>query len=176
MLVVANSLRAVLGYLGGEGFGSAKLPLKALVRHFVVQKILGVNRGVSWPVHWTSKVSAAQHIKRGSRFPGLSMGCHIDGRNGIEFGNNVWVGPRVSIVSMNHDVNNYAKYLVADPIVIGDNCWLGAGCTILPGVKIGDHVVVAAGAVVTQSFVENNVVLAGVPAKVVKRLESYVGE
>lgn len=101
------------------------------------------------------------------------MGCHIDGRNGIIFGRNVWIGPRVSVISMNHDPNDYHSYIDNGPIVIGDNCWLGANSVILPDVKLGEHTVVAAGAVVTKSFKEGNQVLAGVPACVVKKLDEY---
>jgi acetyltransferase-like isoleucine patch superfamily enzyme len=104
------------------------------------------------------------------------MGCYIDGRNGIEIGQNVWIGPKVDLISRNHDVCNYQQYVEEGPIVIGDDCWLGAGSTILPGVTLGNHVVVAAGAVVTKSFEEDDVILAGVPARIVKRLEAYQGQ
>lgn len=54
-------------------------------------------------------------------------------------------------------------------VVIGDDVWIGANCTILPGVTIGHNTVVAAGAVVTKD-ISDNCVAAGVPAKVIKRL------
>jgi acetyltransferase-like isoleucine patch superfamily enzyme len=57
--------------------------------------------------------------------------------------------------------------------VIGDDCWLATGCIILPGVKLGNHVIVAAGAVVTRSFEEDNIILGGTPAKIVKRIGAY---
>lgn len=53
------------------------------------------------------------------------------------------------------------------PITIGDNAWFGGSVSILPGVTLGDNVVVGAGAVVTKSFADN-VVLAGNPAKIIK--------
>ncbi len=53
-------------------------------------------------------------------------------------------------------------------IKIGDNVWIGAGCTILDGVEIGTGSVVAAGSVVTKS-VESYTIVAGVPAKVIKK-------
>lgn len=56
------------------------------------------------------------------------------------------------------------------PITIGDNAWFGGGGTILPGVTLGDNVVVGAGAVVTKSF-GDNVVLGGNPAKIIKMLD-----
>lgn len=97
------------------------------------QKVVGINRRVPWPVHWTSQVVRSERIERGTRLPGISMGCYIDGRNGIEVGRNVWIGPKVNLISRNHDVCNYRQYVEESPIVIGDNCWFGAGSTVLPG-------------------------------------------
>ena len=140
---------------------------------FFTQKILGINRGVPWPVHWTSVVKAPQNIQRGTRTPALSPGCYMDGRNGIVIGRNVWIGPQVKIISMNHDVNRYDRYIETAPIRLGDDCWLGAGAIVLPGVELGPHTVVGAGAVVTKSYPEGNQVLGGNPARVIKRLEAY---
>lgn len=144
-----------------------------LMKSFFIQKLLGVNRSVPWPVHWSSKIIAPKKIKSGTRCPGLSFGCHIDGRNGICFGENVWIGPKVSIISQNHNVNNYNKWDKASPIVIGDNCWLGNNATILPSVELGAHTIVAAGAVVTKSFTQGNIIIGGVPARVIKELDNY---
>lgn len=168
-------IRRVLSKLGGEGFGNKEFSLLLLFKCFFVQKVIGINRKVSWPVHWTSKVSSPSKVIIGTRCPGLSMGCHIDARNGIEFGSNVWVGPRVSIISMNHDINDYRRYIKCKPIVIGDNCWLATNSVILPEVELGAHTVVAAGTVVNRSFKDGNQVLAGVPARVVKKLDEYEG-
>jgi acetyltransferase-like isoleucine patch superfamily enzyme len=157
----------------GAAFSDPKFSPKVLLRSILVQKIFRINGHVPWPVDLSSKIIAPDKIERGTRCPGLSRGCHLDGRNGIVFGKNVWVGPRVSVVSMNHDVCDYNQYITTSPVVIGDNCWLATGCTILPGVKLGDHVVVAAGAVVVKSFEESNIILGGVPAKIVKRIGEY---
>lgn len=154
-------------------FWSPLLPRRVRIRQLVIQKVLRHNAHVPWPAHWTSTVKAPEKIRRGTRFPGLSAGCHIDGRNGIEFDENVWMGPGVSIISMNHDLNRYDQYVSAPPIRIGRNCWLGAKAVILPSVTLGEHTVVAAGAVVTTSFPDGNQVLAGVPARVVKHLPEY---
>jgi len=139
----------------------------------IFQKILGFNRHVPWPVHWSSTITMPENIAPGTRTPGLSKNCHIDGRNGIVFGMNVWVGPNVKIISMNHDVNNYTQFIKCDPIIIGDNCWIGAGAIILPKVKLGDHTVVAAGAIVTKSFEDGNQIIGGSPARVLKKLPEY---
>jgi acetyltransferase-like isoleucine patch superfamily enzyme len=157
----------------GPAFSDRKYAATTLATCALRQKVLRINHHVPWPVHWTSKVAAPHRIERGNRCPGLSIGCHIDGRNGIIIGKNVWIGPRVSLISMNHDMSNYTRYIETDPIVIGDNCWLGASSVILPGVKLGNHIVVAAGAVVTKSFLQNDIVLAGVPARIIKELPPY---
>jgi acetyltransferase-like isoleucine patch superfamily enzyme len=159
--------------LFGENFADEKFPVKLLWRHVFIQKICGFNRHVPWPVHWTSQVKCPQKINKGSRMPGLSLGCYLDGRNGISFGDNTWVGPGVKIISMNHESGDYNRYVYAEPIKIGKDCWIAANAIILPGVKLGDHTVVAAGAVVTQSFPDDNQLIGGVPAKLIKNLPPY---
>lgn len=151
-------------------------PIISTLQLIFPQKILRINGKARWPVHWSSTVLCPEKIIRGDRFPGLSKGCHIDGRNGLHIGKNVWIGPKVSIISMNHNLNNYHQYVENDPIIIKDNCWLGANSVILPGVKIGNHVIVAAGSIVTKSFTDDNIVIGGNPAKVIKKLKSYDGK
>lgn len=151
-----------------------ELSPRIILKHWFIQKVLRINSHVPWPVHFTTRVMCPNRIRRGDRSPGLSSGCHLDGRNGIKIGKNVWIGPRVSLISMNHDTQDYSKYVEANSIVIGDNCWLATNSIILPEVVLGEHTIVAAGAVVNQSFEDGNVVLAGIPAKVVKRLPPYL--
>jgi acetyltransferase-like isoleucine patch superfamily enzyme len=152
--------------------------MKRFIQIFITQRIFRVNSDSPWPVHWTSVVSGPMNIKQKNWRPplGLNIGCYIQASNGIEVGNNVRVGPGVKIISADHDVNDYDKHIPANPIKIGDNVWLGANSVILPGVEIGDHTVVAAGAVVTRSFTKGNCILGGVPAKIVKKLPEYEGK
>ena len=137
------------------------------------QKIIRINSHVSWPVHSTTQVKAPSRIQRGSRAPGLGRGCYLDGRNRIVFGTNVWVGPYVSIISMNHDPFDYERYLPEQPIRIDRDCWLGQGAIILPGVHLGPHTIVGAGAVVTKSFPDGDQVIGGNPAKIIKYIAEY---
>lgn len=88
----------------------------------------------------------------------------------IRIGKNALLGPGVSLVTPDHPMDSSQRYEgleYAKPKVIGDNCWLGAGATVIGRVTLGDNVVVGAGAVVTRSF-GDNVVLAGVPARVIR--------
>ena len=154
---------------------------KKYVQIFIFQRIFRINSDVPWPAHWSSVVSGSKNIKykKWSGFRpnlGLSNCCYIQATNGIEMGINVRIGPGVKIMSANHNVNDYDKHDSAPPIKIGDNIWIGANAAILPGVEIGNHTVVAAGAVVNKSFKEGNCILGGVPAKIIKKLPNYEGE
>ena len=151
------------------------ISLRSLLIYGFYQRVLGYNKEVYWPVHRTSTVTSVSKIVRGTRCPGLSKGVHLDGRNGIRFGSNVWIGPYVAIISQNHDSTNYRDYIDCDPIVIGDNCWIGAHAIVLPGVQLGNHVIIGAGSVVTKSFQEDNILLAGNPAIIKKKLGTYLG-
>ena len=97
---------------------------------------------------------------------GSSVGfrCHLDCRNGIEIGNNVDLASEVMIWTKHHDYNDPHFATKGGPVIIGDYAWLCARCIILPGVKIGEGAVVAAGAVVCRD-VEPWTIAGGVPAK-----------
>jgi acetyltransferase-like isoleucine patch superfamily enzyme len=88
----------------------------------------------------------------------------------IEIGAHCLIGDRVTIIdSTFHDVSPGKPKKMA-PIVVGRNVWIGIGCTILPGVTIGDHTVIAAGSILTKSVPARSVA-AGVPAKIVDTLD-----
>ena len=98
----------------------------------------------------------------------INSGCHFQDQGGIEIGDGTLIGHNVVLATINHDLNpakNRKNYYA--PIKIGAHVWIGSNATILPGVTIGDHAVVAAGAVVTQD-VPAMTVVGGVPAKVLK--------
>ncbi|MDZ7724805.1 MAG: acyltransferase [candidate division KSB1 bacterium] len=164
------------GCLAGPAFRDSQFPAGKLLKQAVLQKIRRKNAHVPWPVHPSSVVKSPERIQRGSRCPGLSPFCYLDGRNGIMIGENTWIGPRVSVISMNHNLCDYREYIKAEPIRIGRNCWLGAGAIVTAGVTLGDHTIVGAGAVVTHSFPQGDILIAGVPARIVRQLDHYSGE
>ncbi len=78
----------------------------------------------------------------------------------------------VAFINNNHDVHAIALHdFKIGPIIIGDNSLFSIGSVILPSVTLGDNTVVAANAVVTKSFPEGNCVLAGIPARIIKKLD-----
>lgn len=86
--------------------------------------------------------------------------------SGIHIGKNTLISSQVTILSHDHckRVNNLP--LFAD-VYIGENCFIAVGSTIMPGVTIGDQVIVGAGSVVTKD-VPSNTIVAGIPAKIIK--------
>ncbi len=81
------------------------------------------------------------------------------------------IGPNVGIISANHSNLDYRVHKPGT-VIIGNYCWLGMNSMILPNVTLGDHTIVAAGAVVTKSFPNGYCVLAGNPAKIIKDIDS----
>ena len=87
---------------------------------------------------------------------------------GITIDDDVLVAANVQLISNNHDLYDH-PVLTCKPVHLKRNCWIGAGATILPGVTVGENAVVGAGSVVTKD-VEDNTVVGGIPAKLLKRL------
>ncbi len=103
--------------------------------------------------------------------PNCWFGIHStvsSGQGGIFMGENVLIGPGAILVTGNHEYRAGGqlvdKRYFGKPITIGNNVWIGANATILGGVTIGDHAVIAAGAVVIKDVGQGKVV-GGVPAK-----------
>jgi len=141
--------------------------------NWIVQKVFGINRKAYWPVHFTSLVTSPHRIKIGiETSPGLMPGCYIQGVGGIEIGDYTQIASNVGIISANHDLHDSRVHSDKGAVHIGRYCWLGMNSVILPGVIIGDYTIVGAGAVVTRSFPEGFCVVAGNPAKVIKKIDS----
>lgn len=106
--------------------------------------------------------------------PGAELGerCHVVGR--ITIGKDVLMGPEVVIMATSHrydrtDISIRSQGEADEgPVAIGDDVWIGTRAIILPGVSIGAHSIIAAGAVVTKSFGDYSII-GGVPARRIKR-------
>lgn len=96
----------------------------------------------------------------------------LDGAS-VTIGDNCMIAPGVHIYTATHPIdpiqrNSGLEY--AKSVVIGDNCWIGGRSIINPGVKIGNNVVIASGAVVTKD-IPDNAVVAGIPATVIRQIK-----
>jgi acetyltransferase-like isoleucine patch superfamily enzyme len=102
----------------------------------------------------------------------INQTCTLMDMGGIELGDETMLGPGVKLITGGHGLapSKRKAYLTIAPIQIGRNVWLGAGASVLQGVSVGDNSVIAAGAVVTKD-VPANVLVAGVPARVLRPLE-----
>jgi acetyltransferase-like isoleucine patch superfamily enzyme len=127
-----------------------------------------------------SKLLSTSHLSKFGK--GLVMGnnsaigdfTHFGAPGGIEIGNDVIMGSYISFHSENHNFNDTSKLIreqgvTSKGIKLGNNIWVGAKVTFLDGCSVGNNSVVAAGAVVNGVY-PDNVVIGGIPAKVIKTL------
>ena len=137
-----------------------------------IQKIIGINRDVYWPTHFTSQIGNWRNIYAGiETSPGYMSGCYIQGEGRIYVGDYTQIATNVGIITANHNLYDTRKHTSARDVKIGSYCWIGMNAIILPGVELGNFTVVGAGSVVTKSFVEGYCVIAGNPAEKIKALD-----
>jgi len=103
---------------------------------------------------------------------GINKGARFNAVGKIKIGENGLIGPNVVIWTQNHEFSRRDIPIVRQghqyqEVIIGDDVWIAAGVTVLPGVEIGKGAVICAGAVVTKDVGEFSVV-AGVPAKKIR--------
>ena len=111
----------------------------------------------------------------------INMNCVFLDCNRINIGNNVLIAPGVHIYTVFHPVRAQDRFHTRSgsdfpfaigltaPVSIGDNCWIGGGSIILPGVNIGNNVTIGAGSLVTKSIPDNSLAM-GSPCRVVREL------
>ena len=99
----------------------------------------------------------------------INHNCTLNDIGGITIGDEVLIGPRVSLITSGHPIDPAfrRRQIVAAPIAIQRGVWLCTGATVLDGVTVGEDSVVAAGAVVTRD-VPAGMVVGGVPARVLR--------
>lgn len=105
----------------------------------------------------TFRIYANGHVTIGNNCF-FNDGCSINSRDKISIGNNVICGQNVLFFDHDHDYKNNIDDFITKEIIIGNNVWIGANCTILKGVKIGDNVVIAAGSIITKNVKDNTII------------------
>ncbi|MFN8218167.1 MAG: acyltransferase [Solirubrobacterales bacterium] len=105
---------------------------------------------------------------------GINFGADLFAARTIEVGDATMIGPMVVITDTNFHPIDEGEATKTEPVRIGSNVWLGRGAMILPGVEIGDHAVIAAGAVVARD-VPPRTVAAGNPARPLREVTAADG-
>lgn len=105
----------------------------------------------------------------------INENIFMHGAGGIILKENVTLSYGVTILSTGYDTNNWAENKIRkahkdQKVIIGENVWLCANVTVLPGVNIADDIIVAAGSVVTDSLLESGYMYGGIPAKKIKKI------
>ena len=113
----------------------------------------------------------AKNICIGKNFY-MNYDCIIMAVCNVCIGNNVFLAPRVSIYTAGHPIdaeirNTQLEY--GKKVMIGNDVWIGGNTVITPGVRIGNNVVIGAGSVVTKD-IPSNVIAAGVPCKIIRKI------
>jgi len=153
------------------------------------QSHIAIGTGTLVAPHVTLSVGMApdQPLAEGATSPVLrigdrcliGLGSHLVAHRSLIVGDDVITGPRCYVTDQNHvyadpEVPVRLQWPTDDPVVIGSGSWLGAGAVILPGTRLGRNTVVGAGAVVRGEH-PDHAVLAGIPARVVRRWTREAG-
>jgi len=169
-------------YLTGKWFEQDGQPVitgwRWVIRDSTDRKRLGTNGDTPWPVSTFSCVTGACNITFHpddlNNFQGI--GCYFQGIGKITIGRGTYIAANVGIITANHSMDNLNEHDEPEPVTLGNRCWIGMNSVILPGVTLGDHTIVGAGSVVTKSFPDGDCVIAGNPARMIRRLNSLEGE
>ena len=143
---------------------------RGLFRSFKMRR-----RGIRFPISKLTRLSNGRNLE----FDPSSLnvfqqpGCFFQNYEAkITIGKDVHIAANVGVITQNHNPENPNEHLPGKPVVIGDNCWIGMNAVILPGVTLGPNTTVGAGAIVTHSFEDGHCVIAGNPAKIIKKFGS----
>jgi acetyltransferase-like isoleucine patch superfamily enzyme len=160
-------------YLTGKYFDQSLLGWRWVLRSIIWQKIFGFNRHIPWPVSPFIIISNPRNIEFDNNDINnfQTYGNYFQNFEGkIRIGAGTYIAPNVGLITVNHDMHDPDLYQKGEDIILGKKCWVGMNTVILPGVILGDHTVVGAGSVVTHSFPEGQVVIAGNPATIIKKI------
>ena len=136
----------------------------------IIKKIIGCIKGdfvITAPFY----CDYGSNITIGNNFYTNHNYTILDGAK-VTFGDNVFIAPNVVFSTAGHaiDAGQRAKGLeIALPITVGDNVWIGANVSVLPGVSIGSDTIIGAGSVVNKD-IPDGVIAAGVPCRVIRRI------
>jgi acetyltransferase-like isoleucine patch superfamily enzyme len=152
-----------LGYDSRDFLAEAAGWLPSHGLRLVVYRLLGARIGRQTSVHRNCRLYFPPGVKIGENTV-VNRSVLLDGRKGLTIGSNVSISEGCSLITLEHDLDNPNFSSQGAPVVIEDRVFLGARALVLPGVRIGEGAVAAAGAVVTAEVAPYTIV-AGVPAR-----------
>ncbi|MEO9303531.1 DapH/DapD/GlmU-related protein [Acinetobacter pittii] len=163
-------------YIRGRYFDSSYLGYKIALKSIWAKNILRLSTPQKFPTAINCHVSNGNNIIfhpddiNNFQSPGT---YYQNFKAKIFLGKGCYIGPNVGIITANHIIGNLDQHDEGQDVIIGEQCWIGMNSVILPGVVLGNNIVVAAGSVVNKSFTENGVIIGGSPAKILKKIEQY---
>lgn len=153
-------------------------------RNWLLRKLLGSIDGNAYLVQIPFRVCYGKNIHVGKNF-NANYNCIMMDYAPIVIGDNVWIGPNVSLLTVNHPLESDRRRVfhtedsfhpekkgnweVIAPITIGDDVWIGAGTIVLPGITIGSGTSIGAGSVVTHD-IPSNVLACGNPCREIRTI------
>lgn len=193
MYMLLKGLQGIWFFLWGHLFAALFYDKKYLQGRWFAGKCHGLC-SLGWK--WVTYDALARWFtpdNKCARFP-VAHGCRVVFPENIEFDSNdlnnfqtfgiyyqaiakiyigrgTYVGPNVGLITANHDPTNPDIHLEPKSITLGDKCWIGMNSIILPGVTLGPNTTVGAGSVVTKSFPKGNCIIAGNPARLIRRFD-----
>jgi len=113
------------------------------------------NKGIDLRIHGHCRFIDPDYLSIGD-YVRIGYGCFFYCKGGIKIGNNVQFSRNITIYSLNHNYESSAipydnTFKSSEPVIIGDNVWIGMNASILPGVEIGEGAIIGMGAIVTQN-------------------------
>ena len=104
------------------------------LKYWFWQKVLGFNRSVPWPVHFTSIVTGWPNMEVGIDVsPGYMPGCYIQAKSRITIGDYTQISANVGIITSNHNIYDSRLHSDGQDVLIGNYCWIGMNSVILWG-------------------------------------------
>ncbi|OJV52467.1 MAG: acetyltransferase [Bacteroidetes bacterium 43-16] len=136
----------------------------------ILNQITGCNIDETTTVFTPLNINYGRHTTIGKNVF-INFDCVFLDLGGITIEDNVLIAPKVSLLSEGHPITPGTRAtLTTGRIHIKKNAWIGTGAIIMQGVTIGENAIVAAGAVVSKD-VPDNVIVGGIPAKIIKEIE-----